>query len=321
MASTPSVPARWQVAVALGIVYVVWGSTYLGIAVMVRTLPPLVAAGVRYTLAGLILLAALIIWSRLRGRRLERPSRRHWRSALVIGTLLLLGGNGGVVLGEQLIATGIAALVVATSPIWMALFEALVAGERPSWLTIAGLVLGITGVAILVVPLEGSPPINPLGLALVAGAAISWSIGSVYSRRIPMPRSPFQGAGLEMFAGGAVMLLVGIVRGELAEVDTAAFSTDSLVALVYLIVFGSLIAFTAYIWLLNNVPISVVSTTAYVNPIVAVALGVVILQEPMTPRTWLAAVLIIGAVVAMVTGRPRNASEPEPSVEPEVRAA
>ncbi len=314
-------PPRWQVAAALGIVYVVWGSTYLGIAIMVQTLPPLVAAGIRYATAGLILLTLLTVWHRLRGNPLERPTRLHWRSAIIIGALLLLGGNGGVVLGEQLIATGIAALVVATTPIWMAVFEAFVAGQRPTRLAVAGLVAGIIGVAILVVPLEGSPPINPLGLALVAGAAISWSIGSVYSRQAVMPRSPFQGAGLEMLAGGAVMLLVGILRGELAAVNTASFSTDSLVALIYLILFGSLVAFTAYIWLLNHVSITVVSTTAYVNPIVAVALGVIVLSEPVTPRTMLAAVIIMGAVVAMVTGRPRAISEAEPSVEPEPKPA
>lgn len=319
--SPTAAPARWQVAVALGIVYVVWGSTYLGIAVMVQTLPPLVAAGVRYTSAGLILLTLLIVWHRLRGNRLERPSRLHWRSAIIVGALLLLGGNGGVVLGEQLIATGIAALVVATSPIWMAIFEAIVAGQRPSRLAIAGLGAGIIGVAILVVPLEGSPPLNPLGLGLVAGAAISWSIGSVYSRRIPMPKSPFQGAGLEMLCGGAVMLLVGVLRGELSDVDTASFSADSLIAVAYLIIFGSLVAFTAYIWLLNHVSISVISTTAYVNPIVAVALGIIVLHEPITPRTMLAAVIIMGAVVAMVTGRPRAVSEAEPVVEPEARSA
>lgn len=321
MAPTPPTAARWKVAVALGIVYVVWGSTYLGIAVMVQTLPPLVAAGVRYSTAGIILLAALIVWHRLRGGRLERPTRQHWRSAIIIGTLLLLGGNGGVVLGEQLIATGIAALVIATTPIWMAIFEAVVAGRRPGRLTVAGLVAGIIGVAILVVPLEGSPPIDALGLALVAGAAISWSIGSVYSRQTPMPSSPFQGAGLEMLAGGAVMLLVGVLRGELADIHPQAFSTESLIALGYLILFGSLVAFTSYIWLLNHVSISVVSTTAYVNPIVAVALGVIVLNEPMTPRTWLAAVIIIGAVVAMVTGRPRTASEPGPAAEAEPNPA
>ena len=306
---------------ALGIVYVVWGSTYLGIAIMVQTLPPLLAAGARYAFAGFVLLTILVLWSRVRGHPLERPSRRHWRSAIIIGTLLLLGGNGGVVLGEQRIASGIAALIVATSPIWMAIFEALVAGQRPSRLAVGGLVAGTTGVAILVVPLEGSAPIDPLGILLVAGAAISWSVGAIYARRAPLPHSPFQGAGLQMLAGGIVMLAVATARGELTTVDPSAFSMNSLLALAYLIVFGSLIAFTAYIWLLNHVSVSVVSTSAYVNPVVAVALGVVILSEPMAPRTLLAAVIIIGAVVAMVTGRPRPMSEPEPSVEPEIESA
>ena len=314
-------PPTWKVAGALGIVYVVWGSTYLGIAVMVQTLPPLVAAGVRYSVAGLILLAVLIGWHRLRGQRLERPSLIHWRSVVIIGALLLVGGNGGVVLGEVLIPSGIAALIVATSPIWMMVFEALVVRERPSRLSVVGLVAGTIGVAILVVPLQGSEPINPVGIALVAGAAITWSIGSVYARRAPLPKSPFQEAGLQMLAGGAIMLAVGVLRGELASVDPSSFSTASVLAVLYLIIFGSLVAFTAYIWLLNNIAIGVVSTSAYVNPIVAVALGVVILGETLTPRTLLAAVIIIGAVIALVSGRPRPVPGPEPTVEPETRPA
>ena len=311
-----SAPSQWAVAIALGIVYVVWGSTYLGIAIMIQTLPPLVAAGVRYSLSGTILLVLLVAWGRVRGERYERPSMLHWRSALIIGALLLLGGNGGVVLGEQYIPSGIAALIVATTPIWMNLFEALVAGHRPSGLAVAGLVAGITGVAILLLPVGGIEPLNPIGVALVAGAAITWSIGSIYSRRAPLPASPFIGAGQEMLAGGLVLLTVGVLSGELAGIDPAAFSTDSLLAVLYLILFGSLIAFTAYIWLLQNVAVSVVSTTAYVNPVVAVALGALVLGEPMTPRTWLAAVIIIGAVVAMVSGRPRDVSAPEPVAEP-----
>lgn len=315
-----SSPSPWAIGAALATVYVIWGSTYLGIAVMIRTLPPLVAAGVRYTAAGLILLAVLVFWARARGRRIPRPTALHWRSAIVIGTLLLLGGNGGVVLGEQHIASGIAALIIATTPIWMNLFEALAAGQRPGWLTVAGLAAGLSGVAILVVPFGSSETINPLGIVLVAGAAITWSIGSIYARRAPLPASPLEGAGLQMLAGGVALFVAGALRGELGDVDPSTFSTESILAVLYLIVFGSLVAFTAYIWLLNHVSVSVVSTTAYVNPIVAVALGVVLLNEPMTPRTWLAAVIIIGAVVAMVSGRPRSVSEPEPVAEPEPEA-
>jgi drug/metabolite transporter (DMT)-like permease len=321
MPRAATLSASWKIAAALGIVYVVWGSTYLGIALMVRTLPPLLAAGIRFTTAGLILLVGLIAWHRFRGQRLPRPTRSQLGSVIFVGAMLLLIGNGGVVLGEQTVASSITALVIATTPIWMALVEAAVAKQRPSRLAVFGLAAGIVGVAVLVAPLEGTPPIDPLGLALIAGAAISWAIGSVYSRQIPMPDSPFQSAGLQMLAGGLLMLGAGTLRGELGSVDPASFSTESLLALGYLILFGSLVAYSSYIWLLGQVAITVVSTTAYVNPIVAVALGVVILSEPMTPRTWLAAAIIIGAVVAMVTGRPRAASEPEPSVEAETRPA
>jgi drug/metabolite transporter (DMT)-like permease len=309
------------IAAALLIVYVVWGSTYLAIAVMIQTLPPLVAAGVRYATAGVLLLVGIGIWRRARRQPGERPSWLHWRSALIIGTLLLLGGNGGVVLAEQRIPSGIAALIVATSPIWMAILEVLVAGQRPSRLALAGLVAGAVGVGILVVPLEGVAALDPVGIGLVVGAAICWSLGSIYARRAPLPRSPFQGAGLEMVAGGTVMLGVGLLRGELSTVDPSTFSSASLLAVAYLIAFGSVVAFTAYIWLLHHASISVVSTYAYVNPVVAVALGAVVLSEPMTPRTWLASVIIIGAVVAMVSGRPRDVPEPEAAVEPTAERA
>jgi drug/metabolite transporter (DMT)-like permease len=311
----------WAVAGALLIVYVVWGSTYLGIAIMIQTLPPLVAAGIRYAVAGVLLLAGIAIWGRIRGQPGERPTRVHWRSAIIIGSLLLVGGNGGVVLGEQRIPSGIASLIVATTPIWMAVFEALVAGRRPSRLAIAGLFAGAVGVAILVVPLEGVAALDPIGIGLVAAAAISWSVGSIYARRAPLPRSPFLGAGQEMLAGGAVMLGIGLLRGELAAVDPSSFSSASLLAVAYLIVFGSLLAFTAYIWALHHTSVSVVSTTAYVNPVVAVALGAIVLGEPMSARTWLASLIILGAVVAMVSGRPRDVPEPEAAVDDTVERA
>jgi drug/metabolite transporter (DMT)-like permease len=316
-ATTRPAPSPWAVALALGIVYLVWGSTYLGIAVMVRTLPPLVAAGFRYALSGVILLVAIAVWRRLRGEPGLRLTRPQFRSVFIIGTLLLLGGNGGVVLGEQYIASGIAALIIATTPIWLALFEAISVGERPSGLAIAGLVAGTVGVGIMVVPLEGSPPINVIGIALVGSAAITWSVGSIYARRAPLPRSTFEGAGFYMLLGGLVMLVVGVLTGELSAIDTSTISAESVIALIYLIFFGSILAFPTYTWLINHTPVSVFSTTAYVNPVVAVTLGVLILNEPMTPRTWLAAAIIIGAVVAMVSGRPRAATEPEPIAEPE----
>ena len=308
-------PSTAAVAVALLLVYVVWGSTYLGIAIMIETLPPLLAAGVRYAVAGALMLGALGAHARLRrdAEPLERPTRAHWRSAFIIGTLLLLGGNGGVVLAELYIPSGIAAVLVATVPIWLALFDAILTRRRPSRLVVGGLVAGIVGVAILLAPLEELDRINPVGIGLVVLATISWAAGSLYARRAPLPRSALLGTGLEMLAGGVVLILAGSLLGEVGRANLETFSARSLLALVYLITFGSLVGFTAYTWLLANVSVSTVGTYAYVNPIVAVALGAVILSEPITLRTVVASVIILGAVVAMVSGRPRDAEEPGPS--------
>ncbi|HYI66256.1 MAG TPA: EamA family transporter [Candidatus Limnocylindrales bacterium] len=306
--ANPSRPSTAAVATALLIVYVVWGSTYLGIAIMIETLPPLLAAGVRYATAGLLMLGALVAYARLRrsAEPIERPTRAHWRSAFIIGTLLLLGGNGGVVLAELYIPSGIAAVLIAAMPIWLSLFDAILTRRLPSRLVIGGLMAGIVGVAVLIAPLEEIDAINPIGVGLCLLAEISWAAGSIYARRAPLPRSALLGTGLEMLAGGLVMVLAGSLLGEIGRTNVEAFSLRSLLALAYLIVFGSIVAFTAYTWLLANVPVSTVGTYAYVNPIVAVALGAIILSEPITPRTIIASVLIIGAVVAMVSGRPRE---------------
>ncbi len=310
-------PSTAAVAVALLIVYVVWGSTYLGIAIMIETLPPLLAAGFRYGTAGVLMLGALVAHARLRrsAEPIERPTRAHWRSAFIIGTLLLLGGNGGVVLAELYIPSGIAAVLIAAMPIWLALFDSLLNRRRPSALVIGGLIAGIVGVAILLAPLDEVDQINPIGIGLVLIAEISWAAGSIYARRAPLPRSALLGTGLEMLAGGLVLMLAGALLGEIGRTNVEAFSVRSLVAVAYLIVFGSIVAFTAYTWLLANVPVSTVGTYAYVNPIVAVALGAVILSEPITPRTLIASAIIIGAVVAMVSGRPRETEEGGPSPE------
>jgi drug/metabolite transporter (DMT)-like permease len=309
-------PSTLAVVVALLTVYIVWGSTYLGIAVMIETLPPLLAAGVRFGSAGLILLAVLVAHARLRrGVTLERPTWAHWRTAAVVGTLLLLGGNGGVVLSELFIPSGVAAVLVATTPIWLALFDSIITRRRPSALVIGGLVAGIAGVVVLLVPVEGFGGLNPLGIVLVLGAEISWAIGSLYARYNPMPRSAFLGTGMEMLLGGLALLVAGVLLGEIGRTDVAAFSMRSIVAVIYLIVFGSIIAFTAYTWLLANVPVSTVATHAYVNPIVAVALGDIVLSEEITPRTLIATAIFIGAVVAMVSGRTREDDESRQDVE------
>ena len=306
-----SPPSTAAIALALLIVYVVWGSTYLGIAIMIETLPPLLAAGVRYGAAGLLVVGALVAVARLRpdAQPIERPTAAHWRAAFIVGALLLLGGNGGVVLAELFIPSGIAAVIVATTPIWLALFDALLSRRWPSGLVMGGIVAGIVGVAILLAPLGEVGRINPIGIVLCLLAEISWAAGSLYARRAPMPRSAFLGTGLEMLAGGLALILAGALLGEIGRTHVETFSLRSLLALGYLIVFGSIVAFTAYTWLLANAPITTVATHAYVNPIVAVALGALVLSEPITPRTLLATAIIIGAVVAMVSGRPRDVEE------------
>lgn len=306
------VPAPAAVALALIIVYVVWGSTYLAIAVMIETLPPLLSAGLRFAAAGAVMLSALWLQDRFarRGPPRERASIVHWRSAAIVGTLLLLGGNGGVVLAELRIPSGVAAVLVATVPIWLAVFDAILTRRRPSALVIGGLVAGIVGVVILLVPVEGFGELDPLGVLLVVGAAILWACGSLYARRAPLPRSGLLVTGMEMVTGGAALVVGGLLLGELGRTNLEAASVRSLLAFGYLVVFGSLVAFTAYTWLLANTSVAVVGTYAYVNPVVAVVLGALVLSEPITLRTIVASLIVIGAVVAMVSGRHRDSDLP-----------
>jgi drug/metabolite transporter (DMT)-like permease len=315
-------PSTVRVVLAMGTVYLVWGSTYYAIAEMVRTLPPLLAAGFRYVSAGLLMFAFLIArdrWQRRRGadpgRWLRPPSGVEWRTAVIVGVLLLLGGNGGVVLGELRIPSGVAAVIIATSPIWMNTADGILVGRGPSRLATGGLLVGLVGVGILLYPSGGADALDPIGIALVFGASLSWTAGSLIARRGPLPKNQLLGSGMEMLAGGVALAVVGLLLGEAGETDPSRFSTGSLLAVLYLVVIGSLLAFSAYTWLLSHVPISTVSTYAYVNPIVAVALGTILLHEPITPRMLIAAALILGAVVAMVSGRPRLAEEQGPTPE------
>ncbi len=307
-------PSTLSVALALLIVYVVWGSTFLAIAYVVETLPPFLAAGARFLLSGGILLGFLIAQDRWRRRRgstpLARPRLVEWRTALIVGALLLLGGNGMVMVAEKVIPSGIAAVMIATEPIWLAFFDAIITRRRPSLLAMGGVVVGLAGVAVLLVPGGGGGALEPWGIGLLVLANIGWAAGSIYARHGPLPRNGLLATGMEQVAGGGTLILAALVAGEVWRVDLASVSVQSWVALGYLVVFGSLLAFTAYTWLLNHVPVTTVATYAYVNPIVAVALGVLFRGEQLTPRTLLAAALIIGAVVAMVSGRPREAEEP-----------
>jgi drug/metabolite transporter (DMT)-like permease len=314
-------PSTLSVAVALGTVYIVWGSTYLAIAYVVETMPPLLSAAARFLAAGGLLVAFLVAQDRWRRRRnpdaprLPWPRAVEWRTALIVGALLLLGGNGMVMVAEQTIPSGIAAVIIATVPIWMSVLDALLTRQAPSMLAIGGLGVGLVGVAILLLPSEGLDALDPLGIAVLVVAAVSWACGSLYARRGPLPNNQLLGTGMEQLAGGLALVAAGILIGELGRTNLAAVSVPSLLGLGFLIVFGSLFAFTAYVWLLNHVPVTTVSTYAYVNPVVAVALGVFFRGESLTPRTLAAAALILGAVVAMVSGRPRDVEETGPCPE------
>ena len=318
---TPSAgrPSTLAVAAALGTVYVVWGSTYLAIAFVVESMPPLLAAGTRFLVAGLTLIAFLVArerWRRQRGTAIEAlrlPRIVEWRTAVVVGALLLLGGNGMVSIAEQTIPSGIAAVIIATTPIWLSVFDALLTRRMPSLLAIGGLVVGLVGVAILLLPSTGLDAFDPVGIGILVLATVSWAAGSLYARRGPLPPSQLLGTGMQQFAGGLLLLVAGVAIGEIGRFDPAAVTTSSLLGLAFLIVFGSLLAFTAYGWLLNHVAVTTVATYAYVNPVVAVVLGFAFRGETLTPRSLLAAGLIIGAVVAMVSGRPRDAEETGPS--------
>jgi drug/metabolite transporter (DMT)-like permease len=254
--------------------------------------------------------------SRSPAARIERVTWREWRSAAIVGGLLLLGGNGFVVMSEQRIDSGIAAVIVAAVPIWMNLFDAVIRRRRPSALAIGGVAAGFLGVLVLLAPVGGVSAADPIGIGMVVFASLSWAIGSLYSRHAPMPRSGLLATGMEMLAGGALLAIAATVTGQASSIDLASYSDRSLLAIGYLVVFGSLVAFSSYTWLLKSAPVPTVATYAYVNPIVAVALGALLLGETLTPRTIVAALLIIGAVVAMVSGRPREAEEMAPAPEP-----
>ena len=286
---------------ALGIVYVVWGSTYLAIRYAIETMPPLLSAGVRFLLAGLILLAVVVA---VRGRDALRVTRPQATTAAVSGVLLLLGGNGLVSVAEQRVESGLAALLVACIPLWIVVLRAGL-GDRPGLATTGGVALGFAGVALIFLPGD-SGETDLAYAALCVLAALFWAIGSLLVTRRPVPADPLTLTTIEMLAGGAALLVVAAGHGELAGLSVAAISGKSWLALGYLIVFGSLIAFTAYVWLLGNAPVSLVSTYAYVNPAVAVLLGVLLAGERLTGATLAGGLVVLAAVAVVVTAESRR---------------
>jgi drug/metabolite transporter (DMT)-like permease len=289
----------------LAALYLIWGSTYLGIKFAVETLPPFLMAGARFVLAGAVLYSVRI-W-----QGVPPPSSADWRNGLLTGALLLLGGNGLVCWGQQFVPTGSAALLIATTPIWMALVGwAFYGGERPGPRLAAGLALGLVGAALLIKPSSGTGPASLWAMLSILAAPVLWSLGSHETRRTGRERDALMTSATQMLAGGALMLLAGALLGEWPTLLARPVSARSAAAFVYLTIFGSLIAFTTYSWLLRVASPTAVATYAYVNPLVAVLLGWAVLDEVPGPDLLMAAGLIVGAVV-LITVR-RKAVRPRP---------
>jgi drug/metabolite transporter (DMT)-like permease len=300
-AARPSV----RIWLALGTVYILWGSTYLGIKYAIDTIPPFLMGSLRFLVAGGVLYLLAIRTGDTRG---DRVGGRQWLAALVIGGALLVGGNGGVILAEQYAPTGVVALLVATAPLWMAVIDRVVFGRRLPVLATVGLLIGFGGVAFLI-GWPGAGRINLFGAALALAAPVCWASGSVFTRHVRLPKRPLVAAGMEMLWAGLVFAMASILTGELGRLHWQHVSTTSIVALLYLIVLGSLVGFSAYVWLLRSAPLSLVSTYAYVNPVVAVILGGIFLGEAINARLVIAGGIIILAVALIVVARSRAASQ------------
>jgi drug/metabolite transporter (DMT)-like permease len=308
-------PSRIKVVLAFAAVYIIWGSTYLGIRYAIQTLPPFLMAGARFSLAGAIMFA----WSKFRGDA-GGWSWAHWRRAFLIGALLLLCGNGGVTWAEKYIASGLAALLVATEPLWVVVLNWSITRDRPNWKVLLGVLIGLAGVALLV---GGSlndgrevSAMSLLGVGVVLLAGLAWAGGSVYANRRPIKATTSLASGMQMIAGGSLLLLLGLIAGDFKRFNFAAASWVSLAAFAYLAVFGALVGFTAYGWLLRNVSTARAATYAYVNPAVAVFLGWLFASEPLTLRMLAAAAVIVGSVALITTygSEPAAASAAAPEL-------
>ena len=309
MRSTASPLAIWAGIVLL---YVVWGSTYLGMKLAIETLPPFVMGFLRFVPAGLLLCAGVLLHAR---GAVTRPSFVQLRDASIVGALLLLGGTGLVAWGEQTIATGIAALLIGLVPMWLAVFGRVLFGDRVPALAAVGIAVGLVGVAILAWPTGGVGELDPAGLLALIISPMFWSLGTLYAmKRAVLPAPALFSTGIQMITGGIAFLVVAILTGEMATFDPATVSATSWFGVTYLIVMGGLVAFPTYAWLLTVAPIGRVATYAYVNPVVAVFLGSLILGEPLTIRTIAASVVIVAAVVLIVTARGRDSRVPRAEI-------
>jgi drug/metabolite transporter (DMT)-like permease len=296
------------ILVALGTVYLVWGSTYLAIKYVVEGgLPPLLAMGARFLLAGLVLVVVILL---VRGRAAFSVTRAQLVTAGICGLFLLVGGNGLVAVAEQDVDSGLAALLIAGTPLWVVLLRAVLR-DRPSAGTVAGLLLGLVGVAVLLLPgVQGAAELGPL--LLVCLSSVLWSCGTVLATRRPMPADPFVTTVVEMAVGGTAMVLLGSAGGEWGRLRLAGTEPSSWIAFVYLVLVGSVVGYSAYVWLLARAPLSLATTYAYVNPAVAVALGALFLSEPLTANVLIGGAVIIGAVAWVITAESRARRRPLP---------
>lgn len=288
---------RTQMILAFLAIYIIWGSTYMAIKVAIDTVPPFMMTAARFLVAGLGMYAVL----RMTGT--SRPTLRNWVECSLIGTLLLAFGTGGVVIAEKYVPTGMVSLLVAMVPVYVAVLEHISKG-MPNKKTLLGLLLGTVGIVVLIGPnsLMGHSSINWMGVGAVLLGSFSWAAGSVYSRKAQLPSSMMLSTAMQMICGGLVLALISVATGEHTAVEVSKISLNSVLAFVYLIVFGSLVGFSAYVWLLKNVSPSKVSTYAYVNPIIAVFLGWAMAGEQVTMQTFFAAAAILPAVWLITAG-------------------
>ena len=296
-----------KVTIAFAAVYIFWGATFLAMKWAVVSIPPYLMAGVRFLLAG----GAMYLWSRWRGN--PRPTRRHWISAAVVGALLMLLGNGNVAWAQRYVPSGLSAILVASSAIWIVLLDWWRPhGRRPRPMVVAGMVLGIAGIVTLV-SARSSPDgarLDPFATTVLLLSAISWAAGSIISRHMPAPASWVQSTGMQMLCGGAFLVIVALIGGQARGFDPRSVTLQSLIGFLYLLIFGSIIGFTAYMWLLSRVSAAKVATYAYVNPIVAVFLGIVAGGERLTPRALVASALSLAGVTLVTLARDTLEQEP-----------
>ena len=301
----PPAPAPTaKIVLAFAAVYLLWGSTYLAMRVGVRTLPPFLLATGRFLTAGLVLVG----WSLARAP--VRPTRAQWRQAALAGIPMLVGGNGGVVWAVQRVPSGLAALMVSTVPLWIVLLEWARGGRRPRAGVLVGVAAGLVGIAVLVGPgaiaRADRAVVDPIAMGVLLLASLSWAAGTLIARASHVPGAPLLMTGMQMVAGGVALLALSALTGELGQLGQRRVSPAALVALCYLVVCGSLVAYTAYVWLLRVVPAARVATYAFVNPVVAILLGWIVADEPLAARTLYAAAIILGAVVLITTASARK---------------